>query len=360
MAQRLFYNKTKDTFWYLYQQDAGVAATVMGFIIMYNTLIPLSLYVTMEIIKLVQLLLLQWDIDMYHKDSNTPAEARTATILEELGQVSYIFSDKTGTLTDNVMIFRKLSVAGTSWLHNMDQLTQNKADSENVDDHRRHTTNDGLILDNIDPTKQEIPDVISQNVETHRQGTVRYTGRPSMATLGSGPRPSMNPSLMTAQSWRDRNNIGDVDALMSKSISNQQNDLDEDVSDPYIRNSLELIEYIQENPDSPFGKKAKFFLISIALCNTCFPKRFEKKKEESSGSIRSAGSSNVNSFDGDVSTDTEGQENGERNSDLDADNDDEEEESIEYQASSPDELALVTAAGDMGSSFRIIYHFGCC
>ncbi|GME68297.1 unnamed protein product [[Candida] boidinii] len=348
MAQRLFYNKTKDTFWYLYQQDAGVAATVMGFIIMYNTLIPLSLYVTMEIIKLVQLLLLQWDIDMYHKDSNTPAEARTATILEELGQVSYIFSDKTGTLTDNVMIFRKLSVAGTSWLHNMDQLTQNKADNENVDDHGRHTTNDGLILDNIDPTKQEIPDVISQNVEIHRQGTVRYTGRPSMATLGSGPRPSMNPSLMTAQSWRDRNNTGDVDALMYKSISNQQNDLDEDVSDPYIRNSLELIEYIQKNPDSPFGKKAKFFLISIALCNTCFPKRFEKKREESSGSIVSAGSSNVNSFDGDAATDSEGQENGERNSDLDADNDDDEEESIEYQASSPDELALVTAAGDMG------------
>lgn len=358
MAQRLFYNKTKDTFWYLYQQDAGVAATVMGFIIMYNTLIPLSLYVTMEIIKLVQLLLLQWDIDMYHKDSNTPAEARTATILEELGQVSYIFSDKTGTLTDNVMIFRKLSVAGTSWLHNMDQLTQNKTDNENNDNHRNNKIKDDHILDKIDPTKQEIPDVISQNVDIHRQGTVRYTGRPSMATLGSGPRPSMNPSLMTAQSWRDRNNNtgGDIDALgiLSKSISNQQNDTNEDVTDPDIRNSLELIEYIQKYPNSTFGKKAKFFLLSIALCNTCFPKRSEKKKEESSGSIRTASSSIENSFDGGIST--EGQENGERtnfeniNLDVgdDEDDDDDEDESIDYQASSPDELALVTAAGDMG------------
>ena len=54
---------------------------------MFNTMIPLSLYVSMEIIKVVQMILLQWDIDMYHEESNTPAEAHTATLNEELGQV---------------------------------------------------------------------------------------------------------------------------------------------------------------------------------------------------------------------------------------------------------------------------------
>lgn len=65
MAQRLKYNQNKSKAWYLYEEDAGVAATLMGFIIMYNTLIPLSLYVTMEIIKVMQLCFLQFDIDMY-------------------------------------------------------------------------------------------------------------------------------------------------------------------------------------------------------------------------------------------------------------------------------------------------------
>lgn len=115
MGEHILYNRYKNLTWYTYQEDAGVAATLVGFIIMFNTMIPLSLYVTMEIIKIMQMILLQWDIDMYDSASNTPAEARTATILEELGQVSYIFSDKTGTLTDNLMIFRRFSVMGTSW-----------------------------------------------------------------------------------------------------------------------------------------------------------------------------------------------------------------------------------------------------
>lgn len=48
---------------------------------------------------------------MYHEESDTPAMARTSNLNEELGMVKYIFSDKTGTLTRNVMEFKKCSIA---------------------------------------------------------------------------------------------------------------------------------------------------------------------------------------------------------------------------------------------------------
>ncbi|KAM1170664.1 hypothetical protein ACFX13_021435 [Malus domestica] len=52
------------------------------------------------------------DLRMYHVESNTPALARTSNLNEELGQVEYIFSDKTGTLTRNLMEFFKCSIGG--------------------------------------------------------------------------------------------------------------------------------------------------------------------------------------------------------------------------------------------------------
>ena len=50
---------------------------------------------------------------MYHAETDTPACARTSNLNEELGQVKYVFSDKTGTLTQNVMEFQQCSVGGT-------------------------------------------------------------------------------------------------------------------------------------------------------------------------------------------------------------------------------------------------------
>lgn len=103
--------------WYLHQTHQDEAGTVFQFIILFNTLIPISLYVTMEIVKLLQALYISWDRDMYHAESDTPAQAQTCTINEDLGQISFVFSDKTGTLTDNVMEFRKCSVGGFSYAH---------------------------------------------------------------------------------------------------------------------------------------------------------------------------------------------------------------------------------------------------
>ncbi|MCJ1402292.1 hypothetical protein MMC11_005512 [Xylographa trunciseda] len=198
----------------------------ISFVILLNTMIPLSLYVSLEIVKLCQVFFMMNDIQMYDENSKTPMEARTSTINEELGQISYIFSDKTGTLTKNSMKFRRMSVAGTVWTH-----------------------------------------------------------RPSTLQLHSGKQSQEKSQKYSASS-------DNMEGPTLNSVSTRDPEFIEHTTG-------DLLHCLQEHPGLPLAQAAKTFILSIALCHTCIP---ETKLDRN----------------------------------------------IEFQATSPDEVALLEAAKELG------------
>ena len=89
--------------------------TFFRYFLLLNTFLPISLIVSLEVCKVVQSGFIMTDVKMVTREPK--GQARSASvfqtnIIEELGQISYLFSDKTGTLTRNVMTFKALCIGG--------------------------------------------------------------------------------------------------------------------------------------------------------------------------------------------------------------------------------------------------------
>ncbi|XVF60291.1 hypothetical protein PTKIN_Ptkin08bG0033600 [Pterospermum kingtungense] len=91
-------------------------------LMLYGYLIPISLYISIEICKVLQSIFINQDQAMYDVETDRAAHARTSNLNEELGQVHTILSDKTGTLTCNLMEFVKCSIAGTAYGRGMTEV----------------------------------------------------------------------------------------------------------------------------------------------------------------------------------------------------------------------------------------------
>jgi phospholipid-transporting ATPase len=142
--------------WYLDYESYNAASQffsdIFTYWVLYSNLVPISLFVTIEIVKYCHAFLINSDLDMYYDKTDTPATCRTSSLVEELGQIEYIFSDKTGTLTCNIMEFKQCSIGGIQY-------------AGDIPEDRRATELDGMEVGIHDFKK------LAENLKTHQSRT---------------------------------------------------------------------------------------------------------------------------------------------------------------------------------------------
>jgi phospholipid-transporting ATPase len=130
-------------------------------VIICTNFVPISLLVTMESIKLFQGMFIEWDIDMYDKETVSGCKVQCSTLNEELGQVKYVFSDKTGTLTKNYMKYKMMSI-GEKIYGSFESQNDNKENDStqgiNNDNENLIYNDDAINNNNNNKIKYELKD----------------------------------------------------------------------------------------------------------------------------------------------------------------------------------------------------------
>ncbi|KAI6247211.1 hypothetical protein HI914_05063 [Erysiphe necator] len=137
----------------IWEKVKQFGSDIFTYWVLYSALVPISLFVTLEIVKYWHAILINEDLDMYDDKVDVPAVCRTSSLVEELGMVEYIFSDKTGTLTCNQMEFKQCSIGGVQY-------------AEKVPEHRSANFNNGNDSRIYDFTKMK------ENLKSHESALV--------------------------------------------------------------------------------------------------------------------------------------------------------------------------------------------
>ncbi|KAL3537787.1 hypothetical protein ACH5RR_001153 [Cinchona calisaya] len=113
--RRKDYSETEVENYHYYGWGLEILFTFLMSVIVFQVMIPISLYISMELVRVGQAYFMIRDAVMYDASSNSRLQCRALNINEDLGQIKYVFSDKTGTLTENKMEFQCASISGIDY-----------------------------------------------------------------------------------------------------------------------------------------------------------------------------------------------------------------------------------------------------
>lgn len=118
---------------YLYDPDTYSAMELFwikfgNWNIMFSYFMPISLYVSLEMVKYMQGYMIAKDQEMFSEEYKISTKVQTSSLNEELGQIQYIFSDKTGTLTKNIMEFKRVEIKGQVYGRGSEDISINHSD----------------------------------------------------------------------------------------------------------------------------------------------------------------------------------------------------------------------------------------
>ncbi|KAJ3516647.1 hypothetical protein NLJ89_g988 [Agrocybe chaxingu] len=255
-------------------------------LITFQNIVPISLYISIEFVRTCQAAFIYFDSNMVYKGQATLA--RSWNLSDDLGQIEYIFSDKTGTLTQNSMVFRKCSIGGK--MYNGDPIDEEEEESSIQKE--SNVTMEEKIISEKQATLS--PDIPLEDMRSSGSSTAAYP--PKQA---EGTKSTSNTSAGSEGQLESKK-----DPKGPTSTANPPKAIHHFRDAELTRDLLDAVHADPDSSNAAHARQLNGFFSVLALCHTVL--------------------TNVDPETG----------------------------KIEYKAQSPDEAALVQAAADMGFVFR--------
>ena len=144
------------------------------YFLLLNTLIPISLIVSTEIIKMVLGIFMRWDILLYSKRRKCFCNPKSVSIIEELGNVNFIFSDKTGTLTKNQLQFKYCIIENKYYEYISFGKKKNPQKKNSNKIKKKSSTNTNKLLKGKNKYKVKKNSFISENNQLLKSNIIKY------------------------------------------------------------------------------------------------------------------------------------------------------------------------------------------